>query len=196
MSLKIRLARGGTKKKPVYRIVVAEARSPRDGRFLEKIGSYNPTLSDENPGRLTIDAERAAEWMKKGAQPTDRVARFLAAQGVGTWVNGNNPTKGAPGTKATERAAEKAQAAIDAVEAAERAKQDAIEAAAALKVAMAEAAAQAKADAAQAKLDAAAAKEEAANAPAADVVAEEAAPEAEAAVEEPAAEAAPEAVAE
>jgi small subunit ribosomal protein S16 len=178
MSLKIRLARGGSKKKPVYRIVVAEARSPRDGRFLEKIGSYNPTLADDNPARLTIDAERAAEWMKKGAQPTDRVARFLAAQGVGTWVNGNNPNKGAPGTKATERAAEKAQAAIDAAEAAEQARLDAIEAAAALKVAMAEAAAQAKADAAQAKLDAAAAKEAAKNAPV-----EEAAPEAEVAGE-------------
>ena len=189
MSLKIRLARGGTKKKPVYRIVVAEARSPRDGRFLEKIGSYNPTLSDENPARLTIDAERAAEWMKKGAQPTDRVARFLAAQGVGVWVNGNNPNKGAPGTKATERAAEKAQAATDAAEAAEQARLDAIEAAAAVKAAMAEAAVQAKADAAQAKLDAAAAKEAAKNAPAEEVVAEDAAPEVEAAAEEPAAEA-------
>jgi small subunit ribosomal protein S16 len=187
MSLKIRLARGGTKKKPVYRIVVAEARSPRDGRFLEKIGSYNPTLSDENPARLTIDAERAAEWMKKGAQPTDRVARFLAAQGVGTWVNGNNPNKGAPGTKAVERAAEKAQAAIDAAEAAEQAKADAIEAAAQAKADAAAAAAQAKEDAAQAKADAAAAKEAAANAPAEEVVAEEVAAE-EVAAEEPAAE--------
>lgn len=131
MSLKIRLARGGSKKKPVYRIVVAEARSPRDGRFLEKIGSYNPTLPDDNAGRLVIDAEKAAEWMKKGAQPTDRVARFLAAQGVGTYVNGNNPNKGKPGQKATERAAEKAQALIDAQEAAERAKAEAAAAAAA-----------------------------------------------------------------
>lgn len=166
MSLKIRLARGGAKRKPVYRIVVAEARSPRDGRFLEKIGSYNPTLPDDNPARLTIDAERAAEWMKKGAQPTDRVARFLAALGVGTWVNGNNPNKGAPGTKATERAAEKAQAALDAAQAAEQARLDAIEAAAQAKADAAEAAAQAKADAAQAKADAAAAKEAAAAEPA------------------------------
>jgi small subunit ribosomal protein S16 len=177
MSLKIRLARGGTKKKPVYRIVVAEARSPRDGRFLEKIGSYNPTLSDENPARLTIDAERAAEWMKKGAQPTDRVARFLAAQGVGTWVNGNNPNKGAPGTKAVERAAERAQAAIDAAEAAEQARLDAIEAAAQAKADAAAAVAQAKEDAAQAKADAAAAKEAAANAPAEEAVGEEVAAE-------------------
>ena len=158
MSLKIRLARGGSKKKPVYRIVVAEARSPRDGRFLEKIGSYNPTLPDDNAGRLVIDAERAAEWMKKGAQPTDRVARFLAAQGVGVWVNGNNPNKGKPGQKATERVAEKAQAALDAAEAAEQAKADAKEAAA-----------QAKADAEAAKLAAA----EAAAAPVEEVVVEE-----------------------
>jgi small subunit ribosomal protein S16 len=178
MSLKIRLARGGSKKKPVYRIVVAEARSPRDGRFLEKIGSYNPTLPDDNAGRLVIDAERAAEWMKKGAQPTDRVARFLAAKGVGVWVNGNNPNKGKPGQKATERVAEKAQAALDAAAAAEQAKADAKEAAA-----------QAKADAEAAKLAAA----EAAAAPAEEVAVEEVVVEAVAeettaeAVEEPAA---------
>ena len=175
MSLKIRLARGGSKKKPVYRIVVAEARSPRDGRFLEKIGSYNPTLPDDNAGRLVIDAEKAAEWMKKGAQPTDRVARFLAAQGVGTYVNGNNPNKGKPGQKATERAAEKAQALIDAQEAAERAKAEAIEAAA-----------QAKADAAAAAAAAAEAAAEAAAAPAEEVAVEEVA--AEEAAAEPAAE--------
>ena len=178
MSLKIRLARGGSKKKPVYRIVVAEARSPRDGRFLEKIGSYNPTLPDDNVGRLVIDAERAAEWMKKGAQPTDRVARFLAAQGVGVWVNGNNPNKGKPGQKATERVAEKAQAALDAAEAAEQAKADAKEAAA-----------QAKADAEAAKLAAA----EAAAAPVEEVVVEEVVVE-EVAVEEVAEEATAEAV--
>lgn len=111
MSLKIRLARGGSKKKPVYRIVVAEARSPRDGRFLVKLGSYNPTLPDGHPGRLTLDVEAAADWMRKGAQPTDRVARYLAAAGVGNWVAGNNPNKGEPGKKAQERAAEKAEKA-------------------------------------------------------------------------------------
>jgi small subunit ribosomal protein S16 len=121
MSLKIRLARGGSKKKPVYRIVVAEARSPRDGRFIEKLGSYNPTLPNDNEGRLVIDAEKAAEWMKKGAQPTDRVARFLADRGVGTWVAGNNAQKAEPGKKAQERAAEKAQKAADAAEAAAQA---------------------------------------------------------------------------
>jgi small subunit ribosomal protein S16 len=118
MSLKIRLARGGTKKKPVYRIVVAEARSPRDGRFIEKLGSYNPILPNDNPARIVVDAEKAAEWMKKGAQPTDRVARFLAEAGVATWVNGNNPNKAAPGKKAQERAAEKAQKEADAAAAA------------------------------------------------------------------------------
>ncbi|GIU66591.1 30S ribosomal protein S16 [Candidatus Phycosocius spiralis] len=178
MSLKIRLARGGSKKKPVYRIVVAEARSPRDGRFLEKIGSYNPTLPDDNVARLVIDADRAAEWMKKGAQPTDRVARFLATKGVGVWVNGNNPSKGKPGQKATERAAEKAQAALDAAAAAEQAKADAKEAAAL-----------AKAEAQAAKLAAV----EAAAAPVEEFVEEQAAVEAVAeettaeAVEEPAA---------
>lgn len=114
MSLKIRLARGGSKKKPVYRIVVAESRSPRDGRFIEKLGSYNPTLPNENEGRLVIDAEKAAAWMAKGAQPTDRVARFLAERGVGVWVAGNNAQKAQPGKKAQERAAEKAQKAADA----------------------------------------------------------------------------------
>lgn len=191
MSLKIRLARGGSKKKPVYRIVVAEARAPRDGRFLEKLGSYNPTLSDDNPARLTIDAERAAEWMKKGAQPTERVARFLAAHGVGTWVNGNNPNKGAPGTKAVERAAEKAQAALDAAEAAERAKQEAAEAAAQAKADAAAAAAQAKADAAAEREAAKAAKA----APAVEAVASDDAPAEEVAAEEAAPEATPEATA-
>ncbi|MEN9856335.1 MAG: hypothetical protein RL186_1323 [Pseudomonadota bacterium] len=191
MSLKIRLARGGSKKKPVYRIVVAEARAPRDGRFLEKLGSYNPTLSDDNPARLTIDAERAAEWMKKGAQPTERVARFLAAKGVGTWVNGNNPNKGAPGTKAVERAAEKAQAALDAAEAAERAKQEAAEAAAQAKADAAAAAAQAKADAAAEREAAKAAKA----APAVEAAASDDAPAEEVAAEEAAPEAAPEATA-
>ena len=114
MSLKIRLARGGSKKRPSYRIVVADSRAPRDGRFIEKLGVYNPTLPGDHAMRFQIDTEKAAEWMKKGAQPTDRVARFLAGVGVGTWVAGNNPNKGEPGKKAQERAAEKAQKAADA----------------------------------------------------------------------------------
>lgn len=168
MSLKIRLARGGSKKRPVYRIVVADARSPRDGRFIEKIGTYNPLLPSDSDQRFVVDLEAAAAWMKKGAQPTDRVARFLAQNGLGTWAHGNNPNKGKPGQKATEREAEKAQAANDAAAAAEQAKLDA-----------AEAAAQAKADA-----------EAAAAAPAEpEAIVEEAAAEVEAPAEEaPAAE--------
>jgi small subunit ribosomal protein S16 len=114
MSLKIRLARGGSKKRPSYRIVVADARSPRDGRFIEKLGVYNPTLPNDHAMRFQIDTEKAAEWMRKGAQPTDRVAKWLADAGVGTWVAGNNPNKAEPGKKAQERAAEKAQKAADA----------------------------------------------------------------------------------
>ncbi len=114
MSLKIRLARGGSKKRPVYRVVVADARSPRDGRFIEKIGSYNPLLTVESGQRFVVDLEKAAEWVKKGAQPTDRVARYLAQQGIGTWTNGNNPQKAEPGQKAKERAAERLQKEEDA----------------------------------------------------------------------------------
>ncbi len=121
MSLKIRLARGGSKKRPVYRIVVADARAPRDGRFIEKLGLYNPLLPSDSDQRFIVDLEKAAEWIKKGAQPTDRVARFLAAQGVGTWKHGNNPNKGKPGQKAQEREAERLQAIEDAKAAAEEA---------------------------------------------------------------------------
>ncbi len=109
MSVKIRLARGGAKKRPYYRIVVADARMPRDGRFIEKIGSYNPMLPKDHEQRVVVDAERAAEWIKKGAKPTDRVARFLKDAGVYEWAAGNNPKKGEPGEKAKERAEEKAE---------------------------------------------------------------------------------------
>ena len=109
MSVKIRLARGGAKKRPYYRIVVADARMPRDGRFIEKIGAYNPMLPKDHEQRVVVDAERAAEWIKKGAKPTDRVARFLKDAGVYEWTAGNNPKKGEPGEKAKERAEEKAE---------------------------------------------------------------------------------------
>jgi small subunit ribosomal protein S16 len=109
MSLKIRLARGGAKKRPVYRVVVADSRSPRDGRFIEKLGRFNPLVAKDSDERFVVDLEKAAEWMKKGAQPTDRVARLLAERGVGTFVAGNNPKKGEPGQKARERAAERAE---------------------------------------------------------------------------------------
>ncbi len=131
MALKIRLARGGSKKKPVYRVVVADARSPRDGRFIEKLGTYNPLLPSDSGQRFVVDFEKAAEWIKKGAQPTDRVARFLAQNGVGTWTQGNNPNKAKPGQKATEREAERLQKIEDAKAAEEEAKAAAAEAAAA-----------------------------------------------------------------
>ncbi len=109
--IKIRLARGGTKKRPYYSIVVADAHSPRDGRFLEKVGTYNPLLKKDDPNRVTLRGERITEWLSKGAQPTDRVARFLSVQGLRPWEHGNNPKKGEPGKKAQERVTERAERA-------------------------------------------------------------------------------------
>lgn len=111
MSLKIRLARGGSKKRPVYRIVVADARSPRDGRFIEKIGTYSPMLAKDSAERVVLDLEAAKGWIAKGAQPTDRVLRFLDAAGVVKRAARNNPEKAVPGDKAKERAAAKAEKA-------------------------------------------------------------------------------------
>jgi len=116
--LKIRLARGGAKKRPYYHIVIADSRSPRDGKFLEKVGSYNPLLPKDGPTpRLVLKTERIAEWLKKGAQPTERVARFLSTEGLVKWEHGNNPQKAQPGKKAQERAAERAQREADRAEA-------------------------------------------------------------------------------
>lgn len=118
MSLKIRLARGGSKKRPYYQIVVADARSPRDGRFLEKVGSWNPMLGKDNEKRVELNADLIKEWIAKGAQPTDRVLRFLAEAGLAERAVRSNPDKAKPGKKAQERAAEKAQKAADAAAAA------------------------------------------------------------------------------
>src|SRR3990167_4977310 len=118
MATAIRLARGGSKKRPYYKIVVADSRSPRDGRFIERIGSYNPLLAKDNPERVKLDADRAKHWLSVGAQPSDRVARFLDAAGVQERAARNNPNKGVPGEKAKERAEEKAQKLADAEEAA------------------------------------------------------------------------------
>jgi small subunit ribosomal protein S16 len=107
--LRIRLARGGAKKRPYYSIVVADSHSPRDGRFIEKVGAYDPLLAKDNPGRVTLKVERIQEWLSKGAQPSDRVARFLSTQGLAQWEHGNNPNKGKPGKKAEERATERAR---------------------------------------------------------------------------------------
>ena len=118
MSLKIRLARGGSKKRPYYQIVIADARSPRDGRFLEKVGSWNPMLDKDNEKRVELNVERITEWLVKGAQPTDRVLRFLAEAGIATRDARSNPEKAKPGKKALERVAEKKQKAEDAAAAA------------------------------------------------------------------------------
>jgi small subunit ribosomal protein S16 len=118
MALSLRLSRGGSKKRPYYRIVVADARSPRDGRFIEKIGTYNPLLAKDSPERVKLDADRAKHWLSVGAQPTDRVLRFLDAAGVKERPARNNPKKAEPGEKAKERAEERATKAAEAAEAA------------------------------------------------------------------------------
>jgi len=164
MALKIRLARGGAKKRPYYRIVVAEASAPRDGRFVERVGSYNPMVPKDHPERLTLDSERAMYWISKGAKPTERVQKMMAQLGlIEAPALREQPKKSAPGRKRQEREAEAAEAAAAAAEAAEAA---------------AEAAAAAEAEAA------------AEDAPAEEVPAEEAAAE-EAPAEEAAAEETP-----
>ena len=171
--LKIRLARGGAKKRPYYHIVIADSHSPRDGKFIEKVGSYNPMLpKDGETPRVALKVERIAEWLGKGAQPTDRVARFIsqsqdeALAGKVKWTQGNNPKKAEPGKKAQERAAERAQREADRLEAVAAAKVEAAEAAA------------------RAKEEAAAAAEAAKNAPAAEEAPVEAAAEEAPATEE------------
>ncbi|MCS0497373.1 30S ribosomal protein S16 [Ancylobacter mangrovi] len=118
MSLKIRLARGGAKKRPYYRIVVADSRSPRDGRFIEKIGTFDPLKAKDAEDRFVLDVEKAKAWLAKGAQPTDRVARFLDALELRKREARNNPKKAEPGKKAQERAAAAAAAAAAGEEAA------------------------------------------------------------------------------
>lgn len=109
MALKIRLARGGAKKRPFYSIVVADSRSPRDGRYIEKIGTYNPLLAKTDEKRVQYNEERAQYWLGKGAKATDRVARFFSVNGLVKWEQGNNPKKGEPGEAAKARAEEKAE---------------------------------------------------------------------------------------
>jgi len=103
MSVKIRLARGGTKKRPYFRVVIADERAPRDGRFIEKVGTYNPLLAADNAERVKLDLERIKHWLAKGAQPTDRVLRFLDAAGIMKREARLNPEKAKPGKKALER---------------------------------------------------------------------------------------------
>jgi small subunit ribosomal protein S16 len=118
MALAIRLTRGGAKKRPYYRIVVADSRAPRDGRFIEKLGTYNPLLAKDSPERVKLDADRISHWLSVGAQPSDRVLRFLDAAGIRERAARNNPNKAKPGEKATERAEQRATKAAEAAEAA------------------------------------------------------------------------------
>jgi small subunit ribosomal protein S16 len=116
MSMKIRLARGGSKKRPHYSIVATDSRMPRDGRFLEKLGTYDPMLAKDNEGRIKMDIEKIKEWMAKGAQPTDRVARFLEAAGVIAKTVRSNPKSAVPGKAMAERAKKKAAKSEEAAE--------------------------------------------------------------------------------
>jgi small subunit ribosomal protein S16 len=114
MAMKIRLARGGSKKRPFYRIVAADSRMPRDGRFIEKLGTYNPLLPKDSEDRIKMNVERIQYWLDQGAKPTDRISRFLEAAGTVEKTERNNPKKAEPGKKAQERAEEKAAAAAEA----------------------------------------------------------------------------------
>ena len=118
MALAMRLSRGGSKKRPYYKIIVADSRSPRDGKFIERIGSYNPQLPKDSAERVILDADRAKHWLAAGAQPSDRVARFLDAAGVLERKVKVNMTKGEPGEKAKNRVEDRAKKAAEAEEAA------------------------------------------------------------------------------
>ncbi|MBW7922491.1 MAG: 30S ribosomal protein S16 [Rubellimicrobium sp.] len=118
MAMKIRLARGGSKKRPFYSIVAADSRMARDGRFIEKLGTYAPLLPKDDENRVKMNVERVQYWLGHGAQPTDRVARFLEAAGLREKATRNNPQKGAPGKAAQDRAEKRAAKAAEGVEAA------------------------------------------------------------------------------
>jgi small subunit ribosomal protein S16 len=118
MALKIRLARGGAKKRPFYRIVVAEATAPRDGRFIERLGTYNPILPRDHAERVKLDTDRVQHWLSVGAKPTDRVLRFLDAAGLAKGPARSNPSKALPGKKRAERETAEAEAAAAAAAAA------------------------------------------------------------------------------
>ena len=125
MALKIRMSRGGAKKRPYYRIVVADSRMPRDGRFIERVGIYNPLLPKDNTERLQLELDRIKHWLEKGAKPSDRVARFLDEAGMWKRKKRNNPQKALPGAKAQERLAAKQEAEEAAKEAEKAAAEEA-----------------------------------------------------------------------
>ena len=125
MAVAIRLSRGGAKKRPYYRIVVSDSRSPRDGKYLEQIGTYNPLLAKDDENRVKLNEDRARYWLGVGATASDRVARFLDAAGIQERAARNNPNKAEPGEKAKERAEEKATKAAEAEEAKKAAEEEA-----------------------------------------------------------------------
>ena len=127
MAVSIRLSRGGAKKRPYYRVVVADSRQARDGRYLEQIGTYNPLLAKDDEKRVQLNEDRARYWLGVGAQPSDRVARFLDAAGIRERAARSNPNKGEPGEKAKERAEERASKQAEAQEAAKTAETTAAE---------------------------------------------------------------------
>ena len=131
MSLKIRLSRGGAKKRPFYRIVVADSRSPRDGRYIEKVGTFNPLLPRDSEDRIKLDTDRVKHWLSNGALPTDRVLRFLDVEGLMKREARNNPEKAKPGKKRLEREEAKRAAGEEKAAAAAAAEQEAADAAAA-----------------------------------------------------------------
>ena len=118
MTVKIRLARGGAKKRPYYYVVAANSTAPRDGRYIEQVGTFNPMLKRDDPNRVKLDLERCKHWLSVGAQPTDRVARFLDAAGLMKRTPKNNPEKAKPGKKRLEREAAAAEKAKEAAESA------------------------------------------------------------------------------
>lgn len=182
MSVAMRMARGGSKKRPYYKIVIADIRAPRDGKFIERIGSYNPLLAKDDEKRVILDLDRAKHWLSVGAQPSDRVARFLDAAGVLKREARNNPNKAKPGEKATERLEEKAEKAAAAEEAAKEAATAPVEEAPAEEV-VAETPAEETPAAAEAAPEAPAEEVKAEEAPAEEAKAEEAPAEDKAAEE-------------
>ncbi len=198
MSVAIRLSRGGSKKRPYYKVVVSNSRAPRDGKYLEQVGTYNPLLAKDDANRVRLTEDRVRYWLGVGAQPTDRVARMLDKAGIKERAATNNPSKGEPGQKAKDRVEDRAKKAEEAAEAAAAAAaapppvvEEVVEDVAAEEAPAAEVAAEEVAEAAPAE-EAPAAEVVADEAPAAEAPAEEA-PAAEAPAEEAAAEEQPEA---
>ena len=185
MAISLRLSRGGAKKRPYYKIVVTDSRKARDGKFIERIGSYNPLLAKDDPDRVKLDTDRAKHWLSVGAQPSDRVLRFLDAAGIMERQPRNNPQKAEPGEKAKERVEERAEKEKAAAEAAAAPAEEAPAEEAPAEEAAAEEAPAEEASAEEAPAEEAPAEEAAAEeAPAEEAAAEEAAAEEEAPAED------------